>query len=167
MQVLPKNQHAQRKLFKNDPARNYVLLKSAEIILLSQFSMSKIQGIFSKKKSFKNINLGNHFFLKTFFLTLIFEPLYFLKSCLIFDKPALPVFSNTIVSFEYIDCWPKALLFRTHHLQNYTTELILVLLHGKVKAMNALGVGWIQKENKLHHIYCCFATYFAISIWYT
>ena len=37
----------------------------------------------------------------------------------------------------------------------------------KVKAMNALGVGWIQKVNKLHHIYCCFATYFAISIWYT
>ena len=43
----------------------------------------------------------------------------------------------------------------------------MVLLHCKVKAMNALGVGWIQKENKLHHIYCCFATYFAISIWYT
>ena len=27
----------------------------------SQFSMSKIDGIFSKKKSFKNINLGDHF----------------------------------------------------------------------------------------------------------
>ena len=29
-----------------------------------QFSMSKIDGIFSKKKSFKNINLGYHFFKK-------------------------------------------------------------------------------------------------------
>ena len=27
----------------------------------SQFSMSKIDGIFSKKKSFKNINLGDDF----------------------------------------------------------------------------------------------------------
>ena len=26
-----------------------------------QFSMSKINGIFSKKTSFKNINLGDHF----------------------------------------------------------------------------------------------------------
>ena len=27
----------------------------------SQFSMSKIDGIFSKQKSFKNINLGDNF----------------------------------------------------------------------------------------------------------
>ena len=45
----------------------------------SQFSMSKIDGIFSKKKSFKNINLGDNFLKKHFFLTPIFEPLYFLK----------------------------------------------------------------------------------------
>ena len=32
----------------------------------SQFSVSKINGIFSKKKSFKNINLGDHFFVKNF-----------------------------------------------------------------------------------------------------
>jgi hypothetical protein len=50
--------------------------------------MSKIDGIFSKKNSFKNINLGDHFFL-TFF-----EPPYFLISCPIFDELALPVFSK-------------------------------------------------------------------------
>jgi hypothetical protein len=60
----------------------------------SQFSMSKIDGIFSKKKSFKNINLGDHFFKKLFFLTPIFEPLYFLKSCPIFAEPVLAVFSK-------------------------------------------------------------------------
>ena len=30
-------------------------------------------------------------------------------------------------SFEYVDSWPKVLLFRTHHLWNSTTELILPL----------------------------------------
>ena len=54
---LPKNQHAQKKMFKNNPAMNYGLSKTAEIVL----SKSKIDGTFSKKKSFKNINLGNHF----------------------------------------------------------------------------------------------------------
>ena len=43
---LPKNQHAQRKLFLNNPAMNYGSLKSAQIVL----SMSKID----KKNSFKN-----------------------------------------------------------------------------------------------------------------
>ena len=47
-----------------------------------QFSMSKINEIFSKKNSFKNINLGDHFFKKTFFLTSIF------------DELALPIFSK-------------------------------------------------------------------------
>ena len=58
----------------------------------SQFSMSKIDGIFQKKKKFKNINLGDHFLKKLFFLTPIFEPLYFLESCPIFDELVLPVF---------------------------------------------------------------------------
>ena len=31
-------------------------------------------------------------------------------------------------SFEYVDSWPKLLLFRTHHLWNSTTELILMLI---------------------------------------
>ena len=44
----------------------------------SQFSMSKMKLFFF---SFKNDNLGDHFWIKTFFLTkfLNFEPLYFLN----------------------------------------------------------------------------------------
>ena len=42
---------------------------------------------------FKNINLGDHFFIYCF-LTSIFEPLYFLKSCPIFDELALHIFSK-------------------------------------------------------------------------
>ena len=56
---------------------NYGLSKSAENVL----SKSKINGIFSKKISFKNINLGDHFFINS-----IFEPPYFLKLCPIFEK---------------------------------------------------------------------------------
>ena len=39
-----------------------------------------------------------------------------------------PYSQNTMVSFEYIDFWPKTLLFKTHHLQSSTTELILMSL---------------------------------------
>ena len=38
-----------------------VCQKVPKLYFQSQFSMSKIDGIFSKKKSFKNINLGDHF----------------------------------------------------------------------------------------------------------
>ena len=31
-------------------------------------------------------------------------------------------------SVEYVDSWPKSLLFRTHHLWNSTTELILTYI---------------------------------------
>ena len=30
------------------------------------------------------------------------------------------------ISFEYVDSWPKILLFRTHHLWNSTTEPITI-----------------------------------------
>ena len=61
--------------------------KVPKLYFQSQFSMSKIEGIFSKK-------LGDQFCKKHFFLTSIFEPLYFLKSCPIFDELVLPVFSK-------------------------------------------------------------------------
>ena len=36
-------------------------------------------------------------------------------------------------SFEYVDIWPKILLFRTHHLWNSTAELILIpILNSKI-----------------------------------
>ena len=56
----------------------------------SQFWMSKIIRIFKKKLS-KNINLGDHYLLKTFFSKLNFEPLYFLKLRPIFDRLSLLV----------------------------------------------------------------------------
>ena len=63
--------------------------KVTKLYFQSQFSMSKIDGSFSKKKSYKNINLGDYFF-----LTSIFEPLHFLKSCPNFDELVLPLFSK-------------------------------------------------------------------------
>ena len=48
-------------LKKNNPMMNYGSSKSApKLYFQSQFSMSKLDGISSKKKSFKNINLGDH-----------------------------------------------------------------------------------------------------------
>jgi hypothetical protein len=33
-----------------------------------------------------------------------------------------------IFSFEYVDSWPRILLFRTHYLSNFTTKLILLCI---------------------------------------
>ena len=66
---------------------NYGLSKSAKI----ELSMSKIDRIFFQKK---NIYIEKYQFRRPFKkknLTSIFEPLYFLKSCPIFDEPALVV----------------------------------------------------------------------------
>ena len=64
--------------------------KSAKIVLSKAIFYVKNQPNFFKKKfSSKNINLGDHFLLETFFLDLIFEPLYFLKLGPIFVGPTL------------------------------------------------------------------------------
>ena len=67
--------------------------KVPKLYFQSQFYMSKIKLFFSKKKkkSFNNVTLADHFL---FFLDSILEPLYFVKSCPIFDELALPVFSK-------------------------------------------------------------------------
>ena len=36
-----------------------------------------------------------------------------------------PYSQNTTISFQHVDSWAKSLHFRTHHLQNSTTELTL------------------------------------------
>ena len=96
---------------------NYGLSKSAEIVLSKSISYVKNKRIFSKENSLKNINLGDHFFVKNnFFLTSIFDPLYFLKSCQILANLHSLYSQNTMDSFEHIDFWPKILLFRTQHL---------------------------------------------------
>ena len=54
---LPRNQHAQMKMFQNNSSMKY----GAEIVLSKSIFYVKIEEIFSKKKPFKNINLGDHF----------------------------------------------------------------------------------------------------------
>ena len=50
-----------------------------------------------------------------------------------------PYSQITMVSFEYIDFWPKILLFRTHHLWNSTTELILSYIPRAIRHVNLLS----------------------------
>ena len=58
----------------------------------SQFSMSKIIGIFLSFFSLKNINLGTYFLWLTFFIASIYKSLYFLKWCPLFDSLSLNQF---------------------------------------------------------------------------
>ena len=53
-----------------------VCQKVPKLDLQSQFWMSTINRIFSKKKLSKNINLGNHYSLKYFFSKLNFQTCY-------------------------------------------------------------------------------------------
>ena len=55
------------------------------------FGCQKSTDFFQKKNSSKNINLGDHLLLKTFFSRLNFESLNFLKLCPIFDELTFPV----------------------------------------------------------------------------
>ena len=93
---LAKNQHTQRNSFSVDELR--FVKKYQNRTFKVNFQCQKSTEFF-KKISFKNINLGDHFFLDS-----IIEPLYFRKLC------------------------PKILLIRTHHLLNFTTELILMYI---------------------------------------
>ena len=68
----------------------------------SQFFMSKINQIFSKKTSCKIINLGEHLLFEHYFLDSISEPLYFLKLGPIFVGPTLCQFTKYSHSFDKI-----------------------------------------------------------------
>ena len=76
--------------------------KVSELCFQSPFPMSKIDGkidgFFFSSLSIKNIELG-----KTFFLTSIFEPLYFLKSCLIVNELTLFFFHK----IQWFECAQK------------------------------------------------------------
>ena len=67
--------------------------KVLKLYFQSKFSMSKIDRIFSRK-IILTISIYETIFCKKkqILLTPIFDPLYFLKSCPIFDKLSLPVF---------------------------------------------------------------------------
>ena len=103
--------YTQRKKIKKFRWWMMVCQKVPKSYFQTQFSMSKIDGIF-------------------FHLMIpIFEPLYFLKSCPIFDQPSFIEDFFIFFSFEYVDSWPKILLFRIHHLWNPTIELILLYIN--------------------------------------
>ena len=64
---LPKNQHTKRKLLNFDNWCNREVVKVPKFDFQSSFSKSKIIGIFLIFFSLKNISLGAHFLLLTFF----------------------------------------------------------------------------------------------------
>ena len=93
----------------------------------SQFWMSKINRIFSKKNLSKHINLGDHYLLKTFFSKLNFWTTLLSKITSIFWQTVITRRNFfKIFPWWHVDSWPKSLLFRTHHFWNSTTELILI-----------------------------------------
>ena len=79
---LSKNQYAQRIFFETILQWIMVFQKVPKLYFQSQFLMSKIK--------FKNINLGDHFLYKHFFLTSILEPIYFRKLCPKFWRTGAP-----------------------------------------------------------------------------
>jgi hypothetical protein len=93
----------------NIPKGNYWILrigrcqKVPKSDFQSQFSMSKIIGIFLNFFSLKNINLGTHFLLIAFLDNINFKSLYFLKWCPIFDTSPFTQFSK-FNNFLWV-CW--------------------------------------------------------------
>ena len=87
-----------KHFFKKDPEMNYAygLSKSAKIVLSkSIFYVKNRQNVF-KKTIHLRISIYETIFCKKkhFFVTSIFEPIFFLKSCPIFDELMLPIFSK-------------------------------------------------------------------------
>ena len=82
---MPKINNQLLKKFNSCGQLSKSFLKWQNSDFQSQFSVSKINRIFWKIFSLKNLILGAHLLLLTFLETSIFEPLYFLKLCPIFD----------------------------------------------------------------------------------
>ena len=119
---LPKNQHAQRKLFWNNPVMNYGLSKSAKIVLSKSIFYVKNRRNFFKKKSFKNINLGEHFLFKPFFSRLNFWTTLLSKIRSKFCRPhTMSIHKIQQFHLTTVDFWAKTLLLRTHQARNSMT----------------------------------------------
>ena len=81
------------------------------------FRCQKLIEFFQKKNSSKNINLGDHYLLKTFFSKLNFWTTLLSKIKPNFWQTAItPRNFLKIFPWWHVDSWPKTLLFRTHHL---------------------------------------------------
>jgi hypothetical protein len=63
----PRINKSTKENFQKNWLMNYRSSKSAKIILSKSIFYVKNQPIKKKKKSFKNINVGDHFLVKTFF----------------------------------------------------------------------------------------------------
>ena len=107
----------QGKIFKKILRVMTVCQKVPNSYFQSQFWMSKIKWIFSKKNLSKNINVGDHYLSKTFFSKLNFWTTLLSK--------ITPKFWQTVITrriflkifpWWHVDSWTKTLLFRTHHL---------------------------------------------------
>ena len=93
--------------------------KVPELYFQRQVSMSKIIWIFSRKISSKNINLGDHFLLKTFFSRLNFWTTLLSKIRPNFCRPhTMSIHKIQQFHLNTVYFWAKALLFRTHQARN-------------------------------------------------
>ena len=106
------------------PLMNCGLSKIAKTVLSKSIFNVTNQLNFFKKKSFKNINLGDHFLVKIFDLDSIFEPLYFLKLCSIFDELTflLDFFSLTLGQKSYFLGPTKLMLMSTVYFHCFIVQ---------------------------------------------
>ena len=151
---MAKNQHTQRKKILK------ILLRSVSLSKIGHdFSNKVVQKLTEEKKCFNKkwspkLILFNEFL---FFLnsvdfwnqklTLKLQFWHFLTNCRS---------STEFFSFEYVDSWPKILLFRTHHLWNSTTELILiysVTLWILKDCVNGTFVIYLEKKGNMKNYY--------------
>ena len=127
---MPKNQHTQRIFFKKKSIDDLQFIKKCQNRTFKvNFQCQKWTKFFQKKISSKNINLGDHFLVKTFFSKLNFWTTLLSKITPNFWQTDIPL-RNFLEHFPcwYVVFWPKILLSRTHHLWNSTTELTLMLV---------------------------------------
>ena len=99
----------QGKIFKNFLRVMTVCQKVPKLYFQSQFWMSKINRIFSKKKKLsKNINLGDHYLSKTFFSKLNFWTTLLSKITPNFWQTVITR-GNFLKIFPcwHVDSWPK------------------------------------------------------------
>ena len=97
--------------------------KSAKIVLSKPIFYVKNQpNFFEKKNSSKNINLGEHFLLKTFFSRLNFWTTLLSKIRPNFCRPhTMSIHKIQQFHLTTVDFWAKTLLLRTHQARNSMT----------------------------------------------
>ena len=96
--------------------------KSAKIVLSKSIFYVKNQPNFFKKKLSKNINLGEHFWLKTFFSRLNFWTTLISKIRPNFCRPhTMSIYKIQQFHLTTVDFWAKTLLFKTHQARNSMT----------------------------------------------